>query len=370
MTISATSPLGIGILGTGFGQKVHIPGFAAHDLTQVVAVYHRDRHRAEAIAATHGIPHACDRIEELLALDAVQAVSISTPPFLHYEMAKAALHAHKPVLLEKPATLTVAEAQTLADLAQTQGLITAMDFEYRFVPEWQYFAEVLHQGFVGTPYFISIDWLMSSRADASRPWNWYARADQGGGVLGALGSHTFDYVRWLFGQNHPRPVRRVQAHLGTAIAQRFDPVSQQMQPVSSDDIATIHLELAQGTPCQINLSSVSRCGRGHWVEVYGDQGTLVIGSANQVDYVHGFRVWGAHAGEELSELPIPERLAFPKTYSDGRIAPFVRLVDHWVRGLQRHQTLAPSLSDGLASQVLMDAAQRSHHTGTWVEPQP
>ncbi|HYX18098.1 MAG TPA: Gfo/Idh/MocA family oxidoreductase, partial [Nostoc sp.] len=49
--------IGIAIAGTGFGQKVHIPGFQAHPQTEVVAVYHRDINKAKAIAEAHNIPH-------------------------------------------------------------------------------------------------------------------------------------------------------------------------------------------------------------------------------------------------------------------------------------------------------------------------
>lgn len=365
MTITPATPLGIGVLGTGFGQKVHIPGLQAHPLTRVAAVYHRDRDKAEAIAAAHHIPYACSRLEEILSLPEVQAVSISTPPFLHFEMAKAALRAGKPVLLEKPTTLTVDEAQALWSLAQDQNLVTVMDFEYRFVPAWQYLAELLQAGCVGKPYLIKVDWLMSSRADASRPWNWYARQDQGGGALGALGSHTFDYLAWLFGPTLG-PIKRVSARLSTAIAERLDPLSKTLQPVTSDDTCLISLEFADGTPAQVALSSVARCGRGHWLEVYGDRGTLILGSDNQKDYVHGFRLWAASAGQELIEKSIPDRWEFEHTYTDGRIAPFMRVVDHWVQGIARGQATAPTLQEGLASQVMMEAVQRSHSLGTWV----
>jgi ornithine cyclodeaminase/alanine dehydrogenase-like protein (mu-crystallin family) len=77
----AKDVLGIAVVGTGFGQKVHIPGLQAHHRTRVVAVYHRDRAKAEAIAAAHAIPQACDRLEDLVNLVEVDGVAISTPPF-------------------------------------------------------------------------------------------------------------------------------------------------------------------------------------------------------------------------------------------------------------------------------------------------
>ncbi len=85
--------IGVAVVGTGFGQKVHIPGLQAHPQTEVVAVYHRDINKAKAIAQSHHIPHACDTIADIVKLPQVQAVTIATPPFLHYEMAKTVLQA-------------------------------------------------------------------------------------------------------------------------------------------------------------------------------------------------------------------------------------------------------------------------------------
>ena len=127
------------------------------------------------------------------------------------------------------------------------------------------------------------------------------------------------------------------------------------------------LELADGTPCQVTLSSVTYAGRGHWLEVYGDRGTLVLGNDNPKDYVHGFRLLAAPAGKPLTAVEIPQRLAFPEVYPDGRLAPFIRIVDRWVEGIQQQQQTVPSLREGIYSQLLMDLAHQSNQSGTWVE---
>lgn len=360
--VSNQNTIGVAVIGTGFGQKVHIPGFQAHHRTEVVAVYHRDINQAKAIAESHNIPHAYDTIDEILNLPAVQAVSIATPPFLHYEMAKAALQAGKHILLEKPTTLNVAEAQELYQLAQKQNVIATVDFEFRFVPGWQFFAELLSSGYVGNKRLIKIDWLGSSRADTSRPWNWYSSQDKGGGALGSLGSHAFDYISWLFG-----PVCRLNAHLSTAIPARVDSVSGESKPVNTDDTCMLSLELADGTPCQVSISAVVHASRTHWLEVYGDRGTLVLGSENQKDYIHGFRVWGSQPGQPLQEIEIPNRLLFPQHYPDGRICAFVRVVDQWVQGIDRQQPIIPSLREGVYSQLLMDLSHKSHKTSSWID---
>ncbi len=356
--------IGVAVVGTGFGQKVHIPGLQEHPRTQVVAVYHRDLAKAQAVAAGHQIPHACQTLEDVLALPEVEAVTISTPPFLHYEMAKKVLQAGKHLLLEKPVTLNVAEARELADLAETQGVVALVDFEFRFVPVWQLLAEYLAENYVGKKRLIKIDCLVPSRADADRPWNWYARQEQGGGVLGAIGSHIFDYVHWLFGD-----IKCLSAKCSTAIPLRRDPETGEMKVVDSEDTCLLMLELADGTPCQICLSSVTYQGRGHWVEIYGDRGTLVLGNDNQKDYVHGFRLWGALTGKALTEIEVPNRLIFAKNYLDGRIAPFIRVVDQWILGMEQKEEFAnaPTLRAGVYSQLLMDLAQISHAQRSWVE---
>lgn len=358
----AASTIGVAVVGTGFGQKIHIPGFQAHHRTQLVAVYHRDLQKAQAIAAQHHIPHACDTLEKILEIPEVEALSIATPPFLHAPMATTALKAGKHVLLEKPTAISVEEARQIEVLAQQQQCIVAMDFEFRFVPAWQQLAALLSQGYVGHPRLIKVDWMVPGRANPERFWSWYARKDLGGGALGAFASHTFDYLSWLFG-----PTKRLCANLTTAISQRPDPDSGELKPVDADDTCTLMLELRDETPCQVTISSVTYGGRGHWVEVYGDRGTLVLGSNNLKDYVHGFKLFGATAGNPLEELPIPSELAFPKTYEDGRLAPFIRVVNHWISCIEQGQSTPPTIVEGVYSQLLMDLAHQSHEQGRWVE---
>ena len=139
--------------------------------------------------------------------------------------------------------------------------------------------------------------------------------------------------------------------------------------MDADDTCTLLLvELMPWAPiCQVSISATTYAGRGHWLEVYGDRGTLILGSDNPKDYVHGFQLWHSQAGSPLALVPIPPELEFKLTYDDGRIAPTLRVVDHWVQMIQQGQTTAPSLRDGVYSQLLMDLAHQSHQQGTWVD---
>ncbi|MGF1488567.1 MAG: Gfo/Idh/MocA family protein [Prochloraceae cyanobacterium] len=354
--------IGVAVIGTGFGKKIHIPGFQNHPRTEVVAVYNRDLGTAKKIADANKIPYAFNKLEKIVSLAEVEAVSISTPPFLHYEMAKTVLEAGKHLLLEKPMNLAAEETKELYHLAGQKNLIAIADFEFRFVPAWQLLKEYLQQGYVGKKRLIKIDWIVTSRANPDRAWNWYSQKDKGGGALGAVGSHVFDYISWLFG-----PVKKLSANLNCAITERPDPKTGELKPVDADDTCLLILELADGTPVQLSISSVTYQGRGHWVEIYGDRGTLVLGSDNLKDYVHGFRLLAAPADKSLTEIEIPKRLAFPEVFTDGRLAPFIRVVDRLVESIDVGSSLVPSLKEGVYSQLLMDLTHKSHDNKSWVD---
>jgi predicted dehydrogenase len=360
--MTSETSMGVAVVGTGFGQKVHIPAFQKTATTQVVAVYNRDLAKAQQIAATHRIPHAANDLTALLALPDVRGVSLSTPPFLHYDMAQTILRAGKHLFLEKPTTLTAAEAKSLYVLARQNQVQVALNFEFRFVPAWMHLQHLLEQTYIGQTRLIKIDWLVGGRADPQHPWSWHASQALGGGSLGALGSHTFDYIAWLFG-----PVKRLSAQLITSIGQRPDPKTGQAKLVDADDTCILTLELTNGTFCQVNISATAYAGRGHWVEMYGDRGTLVLGMNTPNDYVHGFELQGSQSGAPLETIKIPDFLQFQQTYSDGRIAPTQRVIDHWIKMIQTGEETAPSLREGVYTQLLMDLAHQSHQQQCWVD---
>lgn len=358
----ASNQIGVAVVGTGFGQKIHIPGFKHHHRTEVVAVYNRDPDKAKRIADENQIEYAYSDLNQLLASPEVAAVSISTPPFLHYEMAKQVLEADKHLLLEKPMAMNANQVKELYHLAQKKGLVAIADFEFRYVPTWMSLADYLKNDYVGKKRLIKIDWLVTSRANPEREWNWYSRRDAGGGALGAVASHAFDYIHWLFGS-----VSRLCGYLNCAIPKRPDPQDGgKMKPVDADDTCMIMLELADGTPVQLSISSVTYSGRGHWVEIYGEKGTLVLGSSNLNDYVRGFELSAAPAGKPLQKVKIPQEYEFPRVFNDGRLAPFIRVVDRFVSSIDAGRSFVPSLKEGVYSQLLMDLTHQSHEQKCWV----
>ena len=351
--MTAKRPIGVAIAGLGFGDSVHRPALAANPGLELVALWHRRQERLDQVCADAGLKGYTDW-DALLADEAVDAVIIATPPAPRHQLAMQALQAGKHLLLEKPVALDSQQVAELQREAISRRLSVAVDFEYRAVPLFQQAARLLRNQAVGRPWLVKMDWLMSSRANPNRAWSWYSQADQGGGVIGALGTHAFDTLAWLVG-----PVQQLQSMTRTAIVERPDPEGRQ-QPVDADDIALINAELAThdgGTvAAQIALASVARNGRGCWLEIYGSEGSLVLGSENQKDYVHGFSLTLHRDGESARSIQADDDLRFSTTWSDGRVAPVARLQSWWVDSITSGCPMVPGLSEGLVSQQACDRA--------------
>ena len=111
------------VIGAGWwGTTAHIPALLRHPEAELLCVHHRDQDIARKIARDFGIPLGVSCVDEVLAIDVLDAVVISSTVNMHYPQAKAALEHGLHVLIEKPMTLTATQAKTLVDLADEQGV--------------------------------------------------------------------------------------------------------------------------------------------------------------------------------------------------------------------------------------------------------
>jgi predicted dehydrogenase len=112
-----------GVLGAGWwGTFAHIPALLSHPRAELVAIQNHDPGVARRVAADFGVSHACISAAELLSIEGLQAVVVSSSPHLHYEQTAAALRMGKHVLIEKPMALTAGQARHLLQLAGERNL--------------------------------------------------------------------------------------------------------------------------------------------------------------------------------------------------------------------------------------------------------
>src|SRR4051812_37188821 len=195
----AHNEISIGIIGSGFARTTQIPGFLNCRNARVVAIASARREHAEEVAREFGIAHVEPDWRSLVARDDLDLISIVTPVLTHCEMTLAALDHGKAVLCEKPMAMNAEEARRMTDRARDTGLLGLIDHELRFLPGRLKLHQLLRDGAVGKVKHVKLTFRADSRADVDRPWNWWSDVKQGGGTLGAIGSHVVDGFRWLLG---------------------------------------------------------------------------------------------------------------------------------------------------------------------------
>jgi predicted dehydrogenase len=345
--------LRVGVIGTGFGSRVQIPAFRANPRVEVVAVASSQPGKARKVADGFGIPHAFDAWADLVRAD-LDLVSITAPPDLHRPATLAAAAARRHVLCEKPMALSTGEAAEMLAAAEQAGVRHVIDHELRFNPNRRKVRKLIADGFIGRPRHALITLVGPGRSDAGKPWTWWADQSRGGGLLGAVGSHQIDLLRYWLGD-----IERVAGNIESYVKARPDAETGKPRPVTSDDFTSFMLRFTSGAVATVVISAVTAHGRGPRVEVWGDEGTLVLDE--------GDRLWGAPRGRELADLTEMETLTAPPGMDYVALwgISFMRLVDHLVAAILDGGPVAPAatFADGLVVQKAMDAIRRSAATG-------
>ena len=144
------------VIGVGYMGKFHAEKFAASADAELVAVVDADAGRAKEIAAALGCAYASDYRAWLAKLD---AVCVAVPTERHYAVVRDCLEAGVHVLVEKPLSRSLEEADLLLELARARRLVLQVGHLQRFNPAFQALAA---QG--GRPLFIDIERLAPFKA--------------------------------------------------------------------------------------------------------------------------------------------------------------------------------------------------------------
>jgi predicted dehydrogenase len=193
--------LRMGVIGLGIMGEQYVRIYQRYPLTEVVAVASRTPEKAQAIAAKYGITRACATWQELLELDEVDAVCVATPDGLHFEPAKRAMEFGKHVLIEKPMTTDLAEADALVQTARTTKVKVQVAFNHRWLAPYHQGRVAIEQGAIGPP----VSAYARKNDTIYVPTEYIPWAAQTTPAW-FLSCHDIDLVRWFFG-SEPVEVR-------------------------------------------------------------------------------------------------------------------------------------------------------------------
>lgn len=143
----------IGIIGYGYWGPNLVRNFNNLPDAKVTAVAESRVERHEVIRKQYPSVQIFKSGEALIDDVSVDAVVIATPVFLHYPLAKKALLQGKHVLIEKPMTSTVAEAQELINLAVQKGLVLMIDHTFLYTGAVQKIKSIIDEKIIGVPQY-------------------------------------------------------------------------------------------------------------------------------------------------------------------------------------------------------------------------
>jgi predicted dehydrogenase len=361
-SIMADRTIRIGIVGAGFARTTQIPAFQNCDGARIVAIASARREHAAAVAREFGIEHVASDWRALVARDDLDLISIVTPVVTHCEMTLAALERGHAVLCEKPMAMNGVEALRMTEKARETGLLALIDHELRFLPGRLKLRELLRTGEIGKVHHARLTFRSDSRADADRPWNWWSDKKQGGGALGAIGSHVVDGFRWLLGTE----IDEVSCSLATHIRERADEGSGAMREVTTDDEANLLLrftdsDLTEGATGNVSTSLVEAGKAEHRLEVFGSRGGFMI--------EEGGELWRALVGSgDWKRVEVGGSELAPGMRDGGWSRGFTTFARRIVKALQEgHTTVegAATFEDGYRTQLVLDAARQSQERGCW-----
>ncbi len=336
-----------GVIGAGWWATfAHIPALLGHPNAELVAIQKRNRQMAQKVADDFGIPIACTTAAELLAIDGLQAVVVSSSPNLHYEQASAALALGKHVLIEKPMTLTAAEAMELVEMARDRGTQFLISCPWHYTAHGKEGQRLVRNGDLGEVRMISV--LMTNpishllRGDSTQPSHGtpYMQPRKGtysepkiagGGQIYAQVCHAAAYLTFLTGASP------------TEVFARFHNDGQAL-----DIYDTLNLRMDDSSIVTIASTGATSIGRRDFeVRVFGTKGMLFL------DLWRGEMEYVPLVGQPVSFPDLSDDAIYPHQ------APALNLIDS-ILDPRRNQS--PAIL-GVAAMDVIEAACHSAKSG-------
>jgi len=341
--------LGWALIGAGRHPHTKIaPAIRAAKEAELVAVYSRDRGRAEEFAQNHGARAAYDSLDALLQDSRVDAVFVASPNALHAGHTLQAAHAGKHVLVEKPMATTVNDALAMVRQCRAAGVKLGTGFELRFNPGHILARKVISDGSIGRISLAQGHWGRGVRGERyhvprTELRGWWEQPELMGNasVIVGLGVHVIDLFRFMLGEE----VTEVTAMTDGQTSE---------QPL--EHIATMSLRMESGI-----IATVS-CGRMlpdtlNDFAVYGTSGRI-SGRAT---------VWEARMGKLQV---ISQNLNQTEVYPYDYLANFISELEDFQKAVEEDREPTASGMDGLRVVQVTCAVIESARTGRTIKLEP
>jgi UDP-N-acetyl-2-amino-2-deoxyglucuronate dehydrogenase len=332
--------VGLGIAGTGRWAGAHARAAARSDDVSIVHCVSRTEERRSAFAAEHGIARHSASLGEMLQDPAVDAVVLATPNDVHVAMALEVLAAGKPMLIDKPVSISVRQGLQLLGAAGFDNGSIGVAHHPRLLAGQRY-AKNWIDGEASGRVRMAYGTFSNARGGAMRPDAWHRRVEGAeAGVLIQVGLHSVDTLLWLLGP-------------ATEVAARFA-----HETLGSDmpDAATVQLVHASGA---LSVVSTSWTTPSHYgLDLHATGGNLVY----RLDHAQ----WtsadvDAHAELVLEHDGLPDERVTPPAGD-----PLQDQLNRLAEAVHGDVPVGVTVEEGLQSVAVVEAAVESSRTGAIV----
>ena len=334
-----------------------------------------DASRASASAAELGISEdrSYDSFEEMAQAesardDGVEVVTIVTPNHLHYPAAVAMLRAGIHVICDKPLTTTVEQAEDLAELVKSSGLLFAVTYNYSAYPMVRQARQLVADGRLGQVRVVQVeypqDWLATNLEDSNQKqaaWRTDPAQAGAGGCIGDIGTHAFHLAEFISGLK----TSELLADLSSFVGKR-----------KLDDNANILLRFDNGARGSLWSSQVATGNENALrVRIYGDKAGIDWCQENP-NYLSFMPLGGNREILSRASASLPGAVGYmtrlPTGHPEGFLEAFATLYRDIARALNARKSninsdpgtrLVPGIGDGLRGMRFIERAVASNAAG-------
>ncbi len=368
------------VIGVGFIGVAHIEALRRLGNVEVVAI--SDQVALKEKAEKYAIPNYYEDYKQMIDELDLDFIHICTPNNTHYPIAKYAIERNINVVLEKPMTVSVAEAKALVELAETKGVVAAINFHNRLYPACTYIKKEIEKGSYGDIFSMQgmyvQDWLFY-QTDYS--WRLLSKTSGKTRAVADIGSHWLDLVEYMTGHQ----ITEVLAEFKTAYETRkkatkpletFAKATADMTyddiAIDTEDIAVVTFRTNKGALGNVYISQMV-AGKKNSINV------LLSGTKHSVtwhleDLEH---VLVGHRDEGNVIIPkdaqmmseVKDQIDYPSGHIEGFPDAFKQAFKQIYHAAEDHTytPLVAQFKDGLRMMILDEKIYESAKSRKWVK---
>ncbi|MGI9614496.1 MAG: Gfo/Idh/MocA family protein [Acidimicrobiales bacterium] len=357
-----TEPLKLGLVGAdasgrGWGPVAHMPALAGLDEIELAALCTSRPESAAAAAEAFGI-RAFHDVRELSAQTDIDIVSVVVRVPRHRDVVVPALEAGKHVFCEWPLGADLAEAEEMAALARSKGVVTAVGLQGRNDPTLAYFKELHDEGWLGELLTVNVTMFGGGALGHNSTEAWMGDNANGANTMTIVAGHTLDQIAHCFGA-----FTAVSAKVAVQLPQWELADTGETIDVDAPDNIAVNATLATGGLVSYHAATVPDNATGWRMEVYGTEGTLAATTVAlpQITPVH---LRGARGDDPLAELKVPDRLnVVPEGLPFGPARNVGGTYRRMAEAIRDGSIYLPDFDHAVEVHRLLDALERSSAEG-------